>query len=98
MKLFVFNEFAASGATLEALGAVAPIDRAPAPNALATSEGEKAVIASNAKLIFDVKTPAEEVDAVVAKLVAAGLEVVHRKPVTSAGAPMQDRVIMRLAA
>ena len=98
MKLSVFNEFAASAELSAQIEAVVPIDRAPEPNALAKSEEDLAIISRNAKLLFDAATPAADVDAVLAKLTPLGFEVVKRNPVTSAGAPMLDRVILKLTA
>eukprot|EP00672_Neobodo_designis_P020243 CAMPEP_0174835018 /NCGR_PEP_ID=MMETSP1114-20130205/5182_1 /TAXON_ID=312471 /ORGANISM="Neobodo designis, Strain CCAP 1951/1" /LENGTH=102 /DNA_ID=CAMNT_0016068955 /DNA_START=42 /DNA_END=350 /DNA_ORIENTATION=+ len=97
MKLVVFHEFAASEEQLAVVAAAGvAVDRAAEPNKLAKSDEELAIVKSNAKLFFAPGTAAEEVDAVLAKLAPAGLEVVKRNPVTSAGAPMEDRVILKL--
>ena len=97
VKLAVFNEFAASEEQLAAVTAAGvELDRAAEPNKLAKSDEDLAIVKSNAKLFFAPGTADADVDAVLAKLAAAGLEIVKRNPVTSAGAPMEDRVILKL--
>lgn len=94
IKLAVFNEFSAP----EALAAVRQlpltVDQADTPSKLATTDAEKQVVATNAKLMFPASTSSEEVDSTLAKLAPIGFKVVHRTPVTSAGFPMNDRVIL----
>jgi hypothetical protein len=97
MKLVVFNEFAATEEQLKAVASAGvEVDRAAEANKLAKSDEDLAIVKTNAKLFFPPTTTAEEVDATLAKLAPAGLEVVKRNPVTSAGAPMTDRVILKL--
>lgn len=97
MQLAVFNEFAASDEQLAAINAVVPLDRAPQPNALAKAPEEIAVLKANAKLFYQPTVSDEEVDATLARLAPIGFKVLHRNPVTSAGCPMKDRVILTFA-
>ena len=83
------------------------VDIADKPNALATSDVEKDIVAHTAKLMIQtppaeakgIKRPVVEeaavVDAMLAKLVALGFVVTNRSPVTSAGCPMVDRVLLK---
>jgi hypothetical protein len=93
-ELAVFHEFAAADA-LKAASEFVTIDQAPAPHPLATSAEEQHIVKTNAKLFFAPSTPDASVDSTLEKLTALGFQVVQRKPITSAGCPMQDRVILR---
>jgi hypothetical protein len=96
MRLAVFHEFGASDAVKQAIASVVPLDQAPEPNALAKTEEDKAILSTNAKLFFEPETAPAEVDDVLLKLIAIGLDVMQRNPITSAGCPMTDRVILKL--
>jgi hypothetical protein len=97
MLLAVFQEFK-DKALLERVAAELNIkvDIATGPCGLAKSEAELSVVARNAKLLFDPATSAAEVDQVLSQLCKLGLEVLVRNPITSAGCPMRDRVILQL--
>lgn len=97
MLFAVFQEFRNKD-VLEQVNALVPVDVATEACALAKTESEVETVSTNAKLMFPVQTPAEEVDAVLEKLSALGFEVVNRYPVTSAGCAMKDRVILKLKA
>ena len=96
-ELCVFNEFAAKEALDKAASAIEglKVDVAPEPNPLVKEDVEKHAVATNAKLFFPEETAAEDVDAACKKLIDIGFTVVKRNPITSAGAPMLDRVILR---
>lgn len=95
MELAVFQEFS-NPRVLEAVRALPlAVDVAATPCTLAKTDGELDVVRTNAKLLFPVDTAADVVDAEVAKLVALGFEVLHRHPITSAGCPIRDRVILK---
>eukprot|EP01084_Bolivina_argentea_P221718 375473_1 len=98
-ELAVFHEFEAKEA-LATVGAIEnlQVDIAASPSTFVKEDAEKQAVATNAKLFFPEATPEEEVDVMVAKLVEAGFTVVKRKPITSAGCPMLDRVILRFGA
>lgn len=86
------------------------VDIAAAPNTLATSDSEKEIVATTAKLM--IQTPYAEVrgltkpsieeaaavDAMLEKLTGYGFVVTNRTPVTSAGCPMVDRVLLKFGA
>jgi len=93
MILGVFNEFAHPDVLkgVEALGI--RVDVATKPNPLVKTPEEAAVVRTNAKLIFDPRTPEDVLRANVESLVKLGFVVTHHKPKTSAGCPMNDRVI-----
>ncbi|RNF16722.1 uncharacterized protein Tco025E_05101 [Trypanosoma conorhini] len=96
MYLAVFHEFAHPEvlAQVEA-EKICRVDRATAPCTMAKSEAELAAVGSNAKLIIDDAATGEEaVEAALAALCRLGFAVTHRHPVTSAGCPMRDRVIL----
>ncbi|EPY29647.1 hypothetical protein STCU_01550 [Strigomonas culicis] len=113
MLLAVFHEFA-HPEILEQVQRdhICDVDVAAEPNRMATSEEEKKVVRTNAKLIkvkhtinaqkdvFDDMTQEsyaeleQETDVVLGKLTALGFVVENRNPVTSAGCPMVDRVIL----
>lgn len=95
MELAVFQEFACDQVLERVRALPLVVDVASSCCALAKTDGELDVVRTNAKLLFAASTPAEEVDMIVAKLVEFGFEVVQRHPVTSAGCPMRDRVILR---
>ncbi|RNF11931.1 hypothetical protein TraAM80_00626 [Trypanosoma rangeli] len=100
MYLAVFQEFAHPEvlARVEA-EEICSIDRATGPCTMAKSEQELAAVRSNAKLIIDDATTSEEaVEAALAALRKLGFVVTHRHPVTSAGCPMRDRVILSYTA
>lgn len=113
MLLAVFHEFAHPEVLEEVKKqGICEVDVAAAPNALATTPEEIAVVRTNAKLltvqhsvtsirdVFDNMTPEQfaelekAADEKVAALEALGFRVVNRHPVTSAGHPMVDRVIL----
>lgn len=94
MFLAVFQEFSAPPSVLEAVRAVVSLDVATKPNTMATTDAEKEVVATNAKLMFDGASEAQ-VEDVLSKLASLGFTVTVRHPVTSAGCPMRDRVILR---
>jgi hypothetical protein len=97
MELAVFQEFVGHE-SLEKIRSLIPslsIDVAPSPCALAKTDSELDVVRTNAKLLFPATTPAEEVDATLAVLTTNGFNVMLRHPVTSAGCPMRDRVILK---
>ena len=97
MLLAVFHEFKDKSLLERAAAELnIAVDVASAPSALAKTEAEVNVVSRNAKLLFDPATPAAEVDGVLEKLCALGLEVLVRSPITSAGCPMRDRVILQL--
>lgn len=113
MCLGVFQEFAHPEVLkLVEEKSICKVDIASKPSTLATTEDEKRVVRTNAKLIkmphnisassspYDALTPEtfaaleERTDEVLKALVELGFEVVYRNPVTSAGCPMVDRVIL----
>eukprot|EP00744_Colponema_vietnamica_P021628 GILI01030929.1.p1 GENE.GILI01030929.1~~GILI01030929.1.p1 ORF type:complete len:114 (-),score=23.84 GILI01030929.1:80-421(-) len=111
MYLTVYNEFANKDLLTKIeqdLGL--RVDVAEKPNALATSDAEKDIVATTAKLM--IQTPyaevkgltkpsvedAASVDALLQKLAGFGFSVTHRNPVTSAGCPMVDRVLLKYSA
>jgi hypothetical protein len=95
MELAVFQEFS-NPRILEAVRALPlTVDVATTACTLAKTEGELDVVRTNAKLLFPASTAPDVVDAEVKKLVALGFEVLHRQPVTSAGCPIRDRVILK---
>ncbi|KAG8344137.1 hypothetical protein ERJ75_001443400 [Trypanosoma vivax] len=97
MYLAVFQEFARPDVLerIEAEG-ICDVDKATSPCTMAKSEEELATVRTNAKLMIvnrAVDTD-ERVETVLAKLCGLGFSITHRHPVTSAGCPMQDRVIL----
>jgi hypothetical protein len=94
MRLAVFHEFSNTKLLNDVAAAGFEVDQAAAPNALATSDAEKQLVATNAKLFFDAATPEADVMAAVEKLKGFGFTVEKLFPTTSAGCPMLDRVIL----
>ncbi|ORC90546.1 uncharacterized protein TM35_000083440 [Trypanosoma theileri] len=97
MYLAVFQEFAHPDvlSRVESEG-ICRIDQATAPCTMAKSDEEIAAVRSNAKLIIEdpIATSEETVEKTLAALCNLGFTVTHRHPVTSAGCPMRDRVIL----
>ncbi|EAN78532.1 uncharacterized protein TEOVI_000192500 [Trypanosoma equiperdum] len=97
MYLAVFQEFAHSK-VLERIQSedICRVDVAPMPCSSAKSEEELAVVRASAKLIIEdpEKENEEAVEAALATLGGLGFSITHRHPVTSAGCPMRDRVIL----
>ncbi|KEG07211.1 hypothetical protein DQ04_10551020 [Trypanosoma grayi] len=100
MYLAVFQEFAHPDvlARVESEG-MCRVDKASGPCTLAKSDEELAAVRSNAKLIIDpAKTNEAAVEVTLKALCGLGFTVTHRHPVTSAGCPMRDRVILSYTA
>ncbi|EAN94806.1 hypothetical protein TcYC6_0125170 [Trypanosoma cruzi] len=100
MFLAVFKEFAHPEVLAQVeQGNICRVDRATEPCTLAKSEEELAVVSRNAKLFIDDETTSEEeVEATLEALCKLGFTVTNRHPVTSAGCPMRDRVILSYTA
>lgn len=97
MYLAVFQEFKHSAVLDRVLQIPLCVDVAANPCSFAKTDAEVETVTTNAKLMVDPSTSDAEVDATVAKLVELGFAVVLRNPVTSAGCPMKDRVILKFA-
>nr|CCC94196.1 conserved hypothetical protein [Trypanosoma congolense IL3000] len=96
MYLGVFQEFSHPEVLALVEESVCRVDVASTPCSVAKSEEELAAVRSNAKLIIEdaeVENK-EKVEAALATLTNLGFRITHRYPVTSAGCPMQDRVVL----
>jgi hypothetical protein len=99
MYVSVFNEFASDEVLDRIRGSPfgITVDKSPTPMKQATTPEEINAVKTNAKLFFN-PNEVENVDAVLAFLEDVGLAVAVRNPITSAGIPMKDRVILALKA